>query len=232
MKQITDKKQLAQWFPDVVSLEPRIGGKITFKFSGDSSTIPDIVEGKIIEIEKNKKLSYTWSHPTVPGFPITTVTWNIEQLETNKTKVVIVHSGFVDEKIMNSYNKRWMWITEHLDSFAVAESPVDLRKQMKSLFIPGADSKAFYRIKKARKASLYITTPVMVATVAFLMMMFSNLSDLQNNVIDKTQFNETLTLAIIIFMPIFISITLFAAYLMNRWTKEWNRQFVTSSQNE
>ncbi len=127
---ITDMKQLSQWFPDVLSLEPKIGGKIIFRSSNSFSNISDIVEGKIIELEKNKKLVYTWSHPNVPNFPLTKVNWNLEQIEKNKTKVLIIHSGFVDEKTMNSYNKKWLWITEHLNIFTASKKSSNLRKQI------------------------------------------------------------------------------------------------------
>ena len=40
-KAITDPQQLTQWFPDVASIEPRVGGKISFKFS--KSDIDNII---------------------------------------------------------------------------------------------------------------------------------------------------------------------------------------------
>ena len=75
---------------------------------------------------------YTWSHPDVPNFPLTKVNWNLEQIEKNKTKVVIVHSGFVDENTMNSYNKKWLGITEHLGIFAASKKHASIRKQIAS----------------------------------------------------------------------------------------------------
>ena len=133
---ITDMKQLSQWFPDVVSLEPKIDGKIVFRFPSSSSSISDLIEGKIIELEKNKKLTYVWSHPDVPNFPLTKVSWNLEQIGKNKTRVVVIHSGFVDENTMNSYNKRWFWITEHLDVFTASKKPARMQKQIASAMIP------------------------------------------------------------------------------------------------
>ena len=127
---ITDMKQLSQWFPDVLSLEPKIGGKIIFRSSNSFSNISDIVEGKIIELEKNKKLVYTWSHPNVPNFPLTKVNWNLEQIEKNKTKVVIVHSGFIDEPTMNSYNEKWLGITKHLNIFTASKKSTKIQKRI------------------------------------------------------------------------------------------------------
>ena len=124
-------KQLSQWFPDVVSLEPKINGKIVFRFNNSSSSGSDItIEGKITELEKNKKLTYTWSHPDVPNFPLTKVIWNLEQMEKNKTRVVIVHSGFVDENTMNSYSNRWLWITKNLNIFVASKKPANIQKRI------------------------------------------------------------------------------------------------------
>ncbi len=224
---ITDMKQLSQWFPDVVSLDPRLGGKIVFQFpTSILSESFDTIEGTITELEKNKKLTYTWSHPNVPDFPMTKVSWNLERVAKNKTKVIIIHSGFVNESTMNSYNKKWLWITEHLNSFTVSENPVNVGDQIKSLFIPGADSKAFYRIKKTRKAMLYITVPVIVTTVAMLLMISFNVNDYTNDIIDYEQFSETIRFTISGFVPIFVVITLSGIFLMRKWTIEWNQQFL------
>ena len=228
---ITDMRQLSKWFPDVMSIEPKVGGKITFKFfKSSSSKIPDIIEGKIIELEKNKKLVYTWSHPDVPDFPLTTVSWNLESLGNNKTRVVIIHAGFVDENTMNSYNKRWLWITDHLNTFAVSKKPVSIRDQIASTLIPGVDIWAFYRIKKLQKSTLYITTPVVIATILSVMVTFSNHNDFQNRIIgfeEYVQLQVFVTLGIIGFV---ISIMGITNYLMHKWTKEWNHQFLESPQ--
>lgn len=133
---ITDIKQLSQWFPDVVSLEPKIDGKIVFRVPNSSSNVSDTVEGKIIELEKNKKLTYTWSHPDVSNFPLMKVSWKLEPIGKNQTRVIIVHSGFIDDSIMNSYNKRWLWITEHLDIFAVSKKSANMQKRIAFAMIP------------------------------------------------------------------------------------------------
>ena len=228
---ITDMQQLSKWFPDVVSIEPKIGGKITFKFfKSSSSEIPDIIEGKIIELEKNKKLVYTWSHPGVPDFPLTKVSWNLESLGEYKTRVVIIHAGFVDENIMNSYNKRWLWITDHLNNFTVSKKPVSIRDQIASTLIPGVDIWAFYRIKKLQKSTLYITTPVLIATVVSFMMTFSAHDDFQNGLLDFEEYVQLqlfVTLGIVVFV---VSIMALTNHLMRKWTKEWNHQFLESPQ--
>lgn len=225
---IIEKNQLSQWFPDVVSIEPKIGGKIEFKFSGNSSEFSDTIEGKIVEMEKNKRLAYTWSHPHVPDFPLTKVTWNLEKIKENKTKVIIIHSGFVDEKTMNTYNKKWLWITDHLDSFAVKEKPVSMKEQIASTFIPGVDIWAFYRIKKFRKGTLYITIPVIAISILLTSISFSNYDDFKNNVITDEEFASfqlVLSIGIIAFIAAAMVI---GNYFVRKWTKEWNEKFKES----
>lgn len=228
---ITDMKQLQQWFPDVVSLEPKVGGKILFKFSNSLMDIPDTIEGKIITLEKNKKLEYTWSHPDVPNFPITKVSWNLVKLDKTKTRVVVIHSGFVDENTMNSYNKRWLWITEHLDSFAVSDGPVSVKEQMISGLIPGVDIWAFYRIKKLQKSTLMITLPTAIMTVVFTLMVFSNYDALKTGMLDEEEHaisQAWVTIEIIVFV---MGILIFSNYLLRRWTKQWNQQFTEKKKN-
>lgn len=87
-KAITDSKQLTKWFPDVESIEPRIEGKISFKFLEDGTNIRNdkrqTLEGKIVELEENKKLSYTWENSAAPEFPLTRVTWVLEEIDVKK----------------------------------------------------------------------------------------------------------------------------------------------------
>ena len=228
---ITDMNQLQQWFPDVVSIEPKVGGKILFKFSSSLMDIPETIEGKIITLEKNKKLEYTWSHPNVPNFPITKVSWNLEKIERTKTRVIIIHSGFVDENTMNSYNKKWLWITEHLDSFAVSETPVSMKEQMMSGLIPGMDIWAFYRIKKLQKSTMMITLPSIIMTVIFTLMVFSNYDALKVGTLSEEEYVRSqgfITIEIIIFV---IGILIFSNYLLRRWTKQWNQQFTEKKKN-
>jgi uncharacterized protein YndB with AHSA1/START domain len=39
------------------------------------------MEGIVIEIIPNKKLSYTWTSKDLPGFAETTVIWELEEIE-------------------------------------------------------------------------------------------------------------------------------------------------------
>ncbi|MGI9567548.1 MAG: SRPBCC family protein [Nitrosopumilus sp.] len=143
---ITNPEELTKWFPDVASIEPKIGGKISFKFSGfstDTHTNKErIMEGKIIELEKDRKLAYTWEHPDIPEFPLTRVSWILEEeKETNSTKVTITHDGFLDELMMKSQNDQWDWLAERLNVFAGSkkQSNTNNSKTRKGFLSPFSD---------------------------------------------------------------------------------------------
>ena len=57
-KAITDPEQLTQWFPDVATLEAKVGGKVSFRFlqsKADNLIDKDYtMEGKVVELEENK----------------------------------------------------------------------------------------------------------------------------------------------------------------------------------
>ena len=59
---LTAEDELTQWFPDVVVLEPRIGGKARFTFyakKAENLNRDFYPNGEIVEFVPNKKLSYT-----------------------------------------------------------------------------------------------------------------------------------------------------------------------------
>lgn len=91
-KALTDEKELTKWFPDQVKLEPKAGGMMQFKFFEDGKE-NHRVEGKVLEVIPNKKISYSWKNTSDPDFPKTTVTWTLEDMG-GKTKVTMVHAGF------------------------------------------------------------------------------------------------------------------------------------------
>ena len=54
-------EQLTQWFPNIVTIEPKIGGKVSFRFLKESTQEDKDHEivGEIVTFIPNKELSYT-----------------------------------------------------------------------------------------------------------------------------------------------------------------------------
>ncbi|MDE1725024.1 MAG: SRPBCC domain-containing protein [Thaumarchaeota archaeon] len=115
---LIDPKDLTHWLPDVAILEPKVGGKFRFSFlknstrrSCDHQDGDSFSMGEIIELVKNKKLVYTWKWDGSTNFPQTTVTWELERLGTNKTRLTLTHSGFTgkesDRESAKNHDEGW-----------------------------------------------------------------------------------------------------------------------------
>jgi uncharacterized protein YndB with AHSA1/START domain len=69
------------------------------------------MDGTIIVLIPNKKLSYTWTFHDVPGFPETTVSWELDEVGPNKTRVKLTHSDFTGKEkgltSFESHDKGW-----------------------------------------------------------------------------------------------------------------------------
>jgi uncharacterized protein YndB with AHSA1/START domain len=64
--------------------------------------------------EQNK----SWQVNDTPEFPETTVTWELEEIDANKTRVELVHSGFTgkEERKLSSteHDKGWSYFLDRL----------------------------------------------------------------------------------------------------------------------
>ncbi|HXV67047.1 MAG TPA: SRPBCC domain-containing protein [Nitrosopumilaceae archaeon] len=116
---LTNPEELTQWFPDQAILEPRVGGKMKFTFYAKHAENLDrdfFPEGEIIEFIQNKKLAYTWKPNHISAFPRTVVTWILEEIGKNKTRVTLVHSGFTGapHELFKEHNSGWDYFTSRL----------------------------------------------------------------------------------------------------------------------
>jgi uncharacterized protein YndB with AHSA1/START domain len=98
---ITNPTELTNWFPDSAVFNDRIGGQVRFSFYRERSKDLDrdySPEGIVKEFIPNKKVSYTWQLKDTPEFPETLVTWELEEIDLHRTRVVLVHSGFTGKE--------------------------------------------------------------------------------------------------------------------------------------
>ena len=124
---ISDSKDLVLWFPDAAILEPKVGGKFKISFLKDSKKskmkmdMDFINEGNILEIIANKKLVYTWHWNQIPNFPETTVVWDLESIDNNKTRITLTHTGFSGKEegpaSLEEHAKGWSFFLNELISF-------------------------------------------------------------------------------------------------------------------
>ncbi len=125
-KALTDPAELTQWFPDVVVLEPKVGGKTRFTFTKDSNRTNCYKNrdadkssgGRVLDFVKNKKLAYTWKSEGVPDFPETVVTWDLESLSDNQTRVTLTHTGFTGKEPASvsyeGHDQGWSFFVQEL----------------------------------------------------------------------------------------------------------------------
>lgn len=119
-KAISDPNELTNWFPDAAILEPRVGGKTKFSYYKDSKRgtcardHDKTNEGRVLEFVKNKKLVYTWQHMDVPDFPETIVTWELEEISKNKTRLTLTHTGFTSKDQVKDHFEGWSFFLNEL----------------------------------------------------------------------------------------------------------------------
>lgn len=84
----TDPDELVKWWPDAVTLEPRVGGKLQLTFEGRGE-----VWGEITRFEPGRALGFTWVRGVAPDIT-TSVDVSFEDLGDGRTRVRLVHSGW------------------------------------------------------------------------------------------------------------------------------------------
>ena len=121
---LTEPEKLTGWFQDEAMLDSKVGGKISLvthkEIHPDWNLDKDYyMNGTIMEFVPNKRLSYSWKFDDSPSFPETVVTWDLVQINSEKTRVNLAHKGFRGKEKGNfsieSHNQGW---AEALDKLA------------------------------------------------------------------------------------------------------------------
>ena len=74
-------------------------------------------EGTITEFIPNKKITYTWQEPNIADFPRTVVTWELEKIEKNKTRLYLWHTGFRADEMAKKYDEGWSHFLSELAEY-------------------------------------------------------------------------------------------------------------------
>jgi hypothetical protein len=93
-------------------LEPKVGGKMKFSFFKTDSEYHQMdyfPEGTITEFVPNE--------PSIPDFPTTVVTWELEKMENNKTRLKLLHRGFRPDETAKKHNEGWSHFLSELTKY-------------------------------------------------------------------------------------------------------------------
>ncbi|HEY7727858.1 MAG TPA: SRPBCC domain-containing protein [Candidatus Eisenbacteria bacterium] len=123
---LTDAAELVRWFPTAAESDPRPGG--TYRFRFESAEHPErshTREGTFLDVQPNKRLSYTWRAPLgEPGgaadAPETRVEFALNE-KAGTTDVVLTHSGFgygADwDRSFEAHSEGWAFFVLNLRSY-------------------------------------------------------------------------------------------------------------------
>ena len=91
-------------------VEAEVGGEYSFGWEDGPQ--------KILDIQSNKKLSYSWEYPDEPD---TVVTWKLEG-SAGKTRLTLVHSGFAPNRNMEDYQIGWLHFLNRIKFLAEVDA--------------------------------------------------------------------------------------------------------------
>ena len=91
---VTDPAEMAHWFPAVVEMDFRVGGRITFAFPGDAM---DPSEGSITELDPPRVFAFSWN-----GDPL-----RLELRPDGAGSVLIFTHTFDDRPMAGSFATGW-----------------------------------------------------------------------------------------------------------------------------
>jgi uncharacterized protein YndB with AHSA1/START domain len=89
-------EQLDRYIATKAVVEPRVGGR--YDFGWGSCPV------KILELEPNRKLAYSWEYKDQPP---TVVTWTLNG-SGGRTRITLVHSGFGPKRDNQDYRAGWI----------------------------------------------------------------------------------------------------------------------------
>jgi uncharacterized protein YndB with AHSA1/START domain len=119
---LSDSKSLILWFPDQAIIEPQLGGKYYFRWTGTEG----VWSGVVTEFIRGNTLGFTWRSPDEPT--VTNVRIKLFP-QGAETTLELTHSGFPSSETLDKEVTRWAFYLRNLKS--VIEQGVDIREQMR-----------------------------------------------------------------------------------------------------
>jgi len=118
---LSDSKKLALWFPDQAIMEPQLGGKYYFRWTGTEG----VWSGVVTEFLRGNTLGFTWQPPNEAS--VTNVRIKLFP-QGAETTVELSHSGFSSSDALEKAVTNWEFYLKNLKS--VIEQGADMRGQM------------------------------------------------------------------------------------------------------
>jgi uncharacterized protein YndB with AHSA1/START domain len=119
---LSDSRKLILWFPDQAIIEPQLGGKYHFRWTGTQG----VWSGVVTEFIRGNTLGFTWQPPDEPV--VTNVRIKLFP-QGAETAVELSHSGFPSSDALDKAVGSWTLYLQNLKS--VIEQGVDMRGQMR-----------------------------------------------------------------------------------------------------
>lgn len=103
-KALTDSGKIKEWMLMSNTFKPELNREFIFNGEMDGNTFD--IKCKVLELEKNKKLVYSWSAPFFEGN--TTVSIQLKG-DHNGTELVLIHSGWAEnqKEVRDNHSKGW-----------------------------------------------------------------------------------------------------------------------------
>ena len=102
----TDPAQISEWFGVQVTIDPKVGGRLEFDFKEECG----VTNGEFKELSPFTKVAFTWgAHHPHTGHLIshTLVSITIEEINANRCKMTLVHSGFEHQSHVDDHLEGW-----------------------------------------------------------------------------------------------------------------------------
>lgn len=121
---LIEPDKIKQWFPAPAPIvEPRLGGAygfgMSYELDGKKITVPNM---RILTFEPDRCLAISWPDwRGDPSVPDQTVTFTLEALGPNRTRLRLVHSGFVRTVDVSDYTIGWTPVLEGISRAARGE---------------------------------------------------------------------------------------------------------------
>ena len=108
-KALVDPKKLEEWMLMSTTFEPVAGKEFTFKADGMENW-DGYFHCKVLEIETNKKIVYTWNSQMLMGETVVTILVNESG---GKTELKLIHTGWenlsedIRKQMIEGHSKGW-----------------------------------------------------------------------------------------------------------------------------